>query len=182
MVLTLFIVTFLSSSAVGLVYESTKERIEEAKINKKVKALKNVLPDFDNNPMNDAYCIEGSSGNLMFYPAIKDGQRIGTAIETFSQEGFGGDIKLLVGYLPDGTIHNIAILEQQETPGLGDKISPKKSNFLQQFMNKNPRTFRLLVTKDGGAVDGITAATISSRAFCDAVQRSYTYLQKDSQS
>ena len=79
----------------------------------------------------------------------------------------------MVGLLPDGTIYDTAVLTHKETPGLGDKMDKNKSKFSGQFKRKNPSTFSLKVKKDGGAVDAITAATISSRAFCDAIQRAY---------
>jgi electron transport complex protein RnfG len=77
----------------------------------------------------------------------------------------------MAGFKPDGTIFNIAVLEHKETPGLGTKMS--EPSFKDQFMEKNPSDFLLIVKNDGGPVDAITAATISSRAFCDAVQRAY---------
>ena len=86
---------------------------------------------------------------------------------------------MLVGFLPDGTIKDIAVLENKETPGLGDKMLKSKSNWSTQFEEKNPANFKLKVKKDGGDVDAITAATISSRAFCDAVQRAYNALETE---
>ena len=71
---------------------------------------------------------------------------------------------------------NITVLEHKETPGLGTKMT--EPLFKNQFIQKNPSEFILKVKKDGGPVDAITAATISSRAFCDAVQRAYNTLQK----
>ena len=82
----------------------------------------------------------------------------------------------MAGFKPDGTIINITVLEHKETPGLGTKMTEPK--FKDQFSDKNPEQFILKVKKDGGPVDAITAATISSRAFCDAVQRGYNTLQK----
>ena len=85
-----------------------------------------------------------------------------------------------MGYDPKAkTIIGYEVLECKETPGLGDKMDIKKSQFPVQFMNKNPIDFELKVTKDGGDVDAITAATISSRAFCDAVQRAYETFEKE---
>jgi electron transport complex protein RnfG len=86
----------------------------------------------------------------------------------------------MVGFSPDGTIRNTAVLEHKETPGLGDKMETEKSDFPDQFKGENPADFGLSVTKDGGDVDAITAATISSRAFCDAVDRAYkTFMNKN---
>ena len=79
----------------------------------------------------------------------------------------------------NGTIINTAVLEHAETPGLGDKIEKKKSDWSDQFNGKDPATFKLEVTKDGGDIDGITASTITSRAFCEAVQQAYETYQKE---
>ena len=85
----------------------------------------------------------------------------------------------MAGFKPGGTIVNITVLEHKETPGLGTKMAEPK--FKDQFMDKNPAEFSLKVKKDGGPVDAITAATISSRAFCDALQRASNTLQKGGQ-
>ncbi len=111
---------------------------------------------------------------------MKNGEWVGTAVETFTDKGFSGRIRILAGFDPEGTIHDITVLEHQETPGLGDKIEKNKSynkktglSWISQFIGTNPSEYKLLVKKDGGDVDAITAATITSRAFCDAVQRAY---------
>jgi len=114
---------------------------------------------------------------LNFYVAKKDSLYVGTAIETYTMKGFGGLVKLMVGFLPDGSIQNISVLEHKETPGLGTKMSTPK--FKDQFMGVNPAKFVLKVKKDKGDVDAITAATISSRAFSDAVQRAYDTFEKN---
>lgn len=178
MTATLLIITLVASAALGLVYQSTKDPIaaaQQAKINNAIKA---VLPEFDNQPSSEAYAVNVDGGELTFYPATKEGQKVGTAVKTFSDNGFAGRIELMVGFLPDGTINKIAVVSHKETPGLGDKMEPKKSNFSVQFEGKNPESFRLKVKKDGGDVDAITASTISSRAYCDAVTRAYNALKE----
>jgi electron transport complex protein RnfG len=107
-----------------------------------------------------------------------DNELIGTAVETFTKKGFSGYIKIMVGLLPDGRINDIVVLEHKETPGLGDKMEKKKSlnkktglSWSSQFMGKDPGMFNLTVKKDGGDVDAITASTITSRAYCDAILR-----------
>ena len=89
-------------------------------------------------------------------------------------------IKIMVGFRPDGTLYDVAVLEHIETPGLGDKMEKEKSydkrtgeSWTSQFIGIDPATFSLMVRQDDGDVDAITAATITSRAFCDAVQRAY---------
>ncbi len=173
MVLTLFIITVLASTALGYIYELTKEPIAQSKIKKKLRAIKQVVPEFANNPDEEKYKVASPDGldSLEFYPAKKDGKIVGTAIETYTTKGFSGFIKIMVGFKPDGTIYNISVLEHKETPGLGTKMADAK--FKNQFIGKNPSDFVLNVKKDGGQVDAITAATISSRAFCDAVQKAH---------
>jgi len=173
MVLTLFVVSLVSSVGVGSIYEMTKGPIAQAALAKKINAIKDVVPEFDNSPVDNQYTFETADGPLAVYPAKKDGTIVGMAVETFSNQGFGGRIKLMVGLLPDGTIKDVAVIDHKETPGLGDKMDPSKSDFSRQFAGKDPKTFKLRVKKDGGDVDAITAATISSRAFCDAVRRAY---------
>ncbi|HYX09189.1 MAG TPA: RnfABCDGE type electron transport complex subunit G, partial [Bacteroidales bacterium] len=131
------------------------------------------LPPFDNQPMDAMYKVPAPDGtdSLEFYPATENGKNVGVAVKTFSKNGYGGQIDLMVGFTPDGTINNISVLDQKETPGLGTKMTD--SVFKDQFNGKDPEQFKLKVKKDGGDVDAITAATISSRAFCDAVQKAY---------
>lgn len=174
MVSTLFLVTAVAAFALGAVYNATLEPIAKAKKEKLEKAIKEVVPEFDNDIANDKKSImETDKDSVVFYYARKGDELVGTAVETYTKDGFSGKFRIMVGFLPDGSIYNTAVLEHKETPGLGDKMDVKKSKFPVQFKEKNPGTWKLKVKKDGGEVDAITAATISSRAFCDAVQRAY---------
>jgi len=177
MVLSLTLIALVSSALLGFVYELTKEPIALSVLNKKLNAIKQVVPEFSNNPNDEMVRLPtGEGDSLEIYPAKKDDVIIGYAVNTFTSKGFSGNISLMAGFKPDGTIINIAVLEQKETPGLGTKMA--EPEFKDQFNDKNPAEFALKVKKDGGPVDAITAATISSRAFCDAVQRAYNTLQK----
>jgi len=174
MVYVLFLISALSGLALGYVYSITKEPIAAAKKAKIEKAIKEVLPAFDE--LSSGYKVfsyDGSkpSDSLVFFDAKKDGKWVGTAVNTYTMKGFSGLVKLMIGFKPDGTINKISVLEHKETPGLGSKMSTPK--FIDQFNNQNPSSFKLTVTKDGGDVDAITAATISSRAFCDAADRAF---------
>ncbi len=179
LVVTLFVATFVSSAALGVVYEVTKGPKAQAELNKKTEAIRNVVPEFDSSPFDDKIERCQNDRCITLYPVRKSGELVGTAVESWTQQGFGGEIKLMVGFLPDGTIYDVAVIDHKETPGLGDKIDRKKSDFSRQFKDKNPAVFKLTVKKDGGDVDAITAATISSRAFCDAVQRAYDTYRKE---
>lgn len=173
MVITLFVVCLVASAGVGGIYALTKDQIDAAKIAKVNSAISGVVLDFDNDPSSEKFEVTTDGKTSMVYPAKKDGEIVGYAIEAATSKGFGGAIVLMVGFQPDGTIYNTAVISHTETPGLGDKIDVKKSDFSVQFNGKNPETFHLSVKKDGGDVDAITASTISSRAFCDAVETAY---------
>ncbi len=175
MVLTLFVITLVSGGVLGYVYELTKVPIEKTKMANKVKAIKEVLPEFDNNPNETMWTTEVDGMTMEFYAATKEEKPVGTAVKTFSKNGYGGMLWLMVGFTPKGEIYKTKVLEHTETPGLGSNMSNPK--FKDQFKGKNPNDFKLQVKKDGGNVDAITAATISSRAFCDAVQRAYNGLK-----
>lgn len=177
MVLSLTLISLGASACLGFVYVMTKEPIELSLLNKKLNAIKLVVPDFTNNPNEDMFRLPtGEGDSLDIYPAKKEGVIIGYAVNTYTKTGFSGNISLMAGFKPDGTIISISVLEQKETPGLGTKMT--EPEFKDQFNNKNPSEFSLKVKKDGGTVDAITSATISSRAFCDAVQRAYNTIQK----
>jgi Na+-translocating ferredoxin:NAD+ oxidoreductase subunit G len=177
MVLSLTLISLISSACLGFVYEFTKKPIELSNLNKKLNAIKQVVPDFTNNPNEEMFLLPTDDGDsLEIYPAKKDDTIVGYAVNTYTSKGFSGNIRLMAGFKPDGTIINITILEQKETPGLGTKMT--EPEFKNQFNDKNPAEFLLKVKKDGGPVDAITAATISSRAFCDAVTKAYNTIQK----
>lgn len=178
MVLTLLVISFFASAALAGVYLVTLKPIQAAKAAKINEAIQKVVPSFDNDPSGEMYKIATDGDTLRLYPARKDGKLVGTAIETFTNKGFSGHFTLMVGLLPDGTIKSVEVLAHKETPGLGDKMDKKKSNFSIQFEGKNPKTFKMMVKKDGGDVDAITASTITSRAFTDAVNRAYNAYMK----
>ncbi len=179
MVLTLFLVTALAATALGFVYEFTKEPIAAAKLKAKLDAVAVVVPEFDNNPSDEMYTIPSDLGDLECYPAKKAGIIVGTAISTVTKMGFSGEIKIMVGLKPDGSIIYSAVLDHLETPGLGTKMT--KPKFKDQFIDKDPGKEKLKVTKDGGVIDAITASTITSRAYCDAIQRAYDAYMKGGQ-
>jgi len=174
MVITLFLVTFIAAASLGFVYELTKGPIKKAMVAKKNVAIKKVLPEYTNSPVSHASRKYVDGDTIYKYFALDGTDTVGVAVETFTNEGFSGNISIMVGFLPDGTIHNTFVLQHKETPGLGDKMA--KPEFKGQFRNKKPGNFKLKVKKDGGDVDAITASTITSRAFCDAVERAYNQL------
>lgn len=182
MVISLFVITIISGFSLGYVNELTVGPIEKGKIERKVNALKVVLPAFDNNPVEQVLLIksEFAKDSVEVYPAFENNEFVGAAVIGSTEKGFSGLIKIMVGFKPDGTIQNIEVLEQKETPGLGTKMKDEK--FLSQFRDKNPSNFNLKVSKDGGEVDALTGATITSRAFGEAVQMAYNEFMKNNSS
>jgi len=183
MVLSLTLISVGASAALGFVYEMTKDPISVTALNKKLDAIKQVVPEFNNNPNDEMFMLPtGEGDSLEVYPAKNGDEIVGYAIRSYTNNGFSGFIGFMVGFTPDGAIYNINVLEHKETPGLGTKMvpdgTPEKPEFKDQFRGKNPAGFALKVKKDGGQVDAITAATISSRAFCDGVQRAYNTFEK----
>ena len=176
MVATLFGVTLLAAGLLGSVYALTKEPIRLAELKKKNEAIQVVVPGFDNEPSQEVEKLFLDGDSLFFYTARKGKEILGTAVETFTNDGFSGEFKLMVGFKPDGSIIDIAVIKHAETPGLGDKMEKGKSDFSVQFMGKHPESFNMAVAKDRGDVDAITASTITSRAYCDAVNRAYSAL------
>ena len=165
MVVALLVITAVSGGLLGLIFSLTNPKIEEEKAKKNAAAIAEVLGT-DENTTLDTVSIDG-----LFYNLAYDAQSnlLGAAVKTYSDAGFSGRIELMVGLLADGTINKISVLSQSETPGLGaNMVQPK---FKDQFDGKNPASFNLTVSKDGGDVDAITAATISSRAFSEAVRK-----------
>jgi len=179
MLVSLFVITIISGFSLGYINELTVGPIEKGKIERKVNALKLVLPAFDNNPVEDVQKIKSdfAKDSVEVFPAFENNEFVGAAVIGSTEKGFSGLIKLMIGFKPDGTVQNIVVLEQKETPGLGTKMKDEK--FLAQFRDKNPSAFNLKVTKDGGEVDALTGATITSRAFGEAVQMAYDEFMKN---
>ena len=150
-----------------------------------------VLPEFTNNPVAESDTIfsekDGKKNvDFIVYPAKNGEELVGTAVEAKSM-GFGGELKVLVGFNAEGKIYNYSLLAHAETPGLGSKadkwfgaydpakgeqaVSHEESK--KSILGMNPGEAPLTVSKDGGAVDAITASTITSRAFLNAVNAAY---------
>ena len=173
MLVALFVITAVSGGVLGLVYGFTKDAIAEVDQKKNEAAIQAVLPlegEITYQEETLSYTEDGVTTEFpcnLAYDA--NGNFQGAAIKT-SEGGFGGKIEMMVGFLADGTIKGTSVLSHSETPGLGANMTGK---FKDQFVDKNPADFKLIVKKDGGDVDAITAATITSRAFSKAVDKAY---------
>lgn len=175
-------VSILAAAALASVQKMTEEPIRKAALIAQENAIKAVVPTFDNSPVEEAYWLYTADGDsLACFHATKDGQLQGVAIESYSRNGYGGLIKVMVGLEPDGRLHGYSVLAHTETPGLGSKMETWfKTNKPGQYLpGLHPAETNLRVRKDGGDVDAITAATITSRAFLEAIDRAFqAYIQR----
>ncbi len=121
----------------------------------------------------------GKTYLFVVHKTSQGGKEIGAAVESTTQ-GFGGDLKVLVGFDHQGTILGYTILSSSETPGLGAKAGQWfQKDGKGNIIGKSPSKGDLTVSKDGGDVDAITASTITSRAFLKAVNQAYhAYMRK----
>ena len=161
MVAVLFTITLVASAGVGYVNMITVGPIAEAKAAATQSALRAVLPSFDRTETTELTLDE--------LPVAV----VGYAVETASKNGFSGMIRMVVGFDATGRVLNVNVLEQNETPGLGTKMADEGNPLFASFEGRNPGEMKLAVKKDGGDVDALTAATISSRAYVDAMARAY---------
>lgn len=177
MVMSLAIISFGASAILGGVYVLTKKPIEDAAELKKTNAIKEVLPQNNNMKIGEAVeiTLESYSEKFIVYPAFENDKLIAAAVETFDNNGYGGQIKSMVGFDAEGNIVNYAILAMSETPGLGEKVTSwfKTKRNKQDIRGKKPSEESFKVSKDGGEIDAITASTITSRAFLSSVKTAY---------
>ncbi len=179
MVITLLAVTLISGTILGFVHKATKGPIQEAASKAQSEAIKAILPEFENlSEAEEVMPEDGAQPLIIFKATDAAGNLVGTAVKTYTIKGFSGYISVMVGFDPEGTITGYQVLKHAETPGLGSKMQEWFYNEAHSVIGLNPGKVNMTVSKDGGDVDAITASTISSRAFLDAVVRGYnTYIK-----
>ena len=164
MTVVLTCITLIAAAGTAAVFNFTQKPIADAKQAKQEAAIKVVMPGAS---LIDQ--VDTVNNQRVFRAYDADNNLLGYAIES-DELGFGGLIKMMVGIDTEGNLVNYSILSHSETPGLGSKMD-------KWFIEKSPITgisisaAPLTVSKDGGSVDAITAATISSRAFLSAVNK-----------
>lgn len=171
MVLTLLLLTLIFGVALAYVNQLTIGPKEQVRLKKKLEAMAEVLPAFDNDPLQEVVkvAVPDSKDTLEIYTAKQGEKVVGKAVTCFSDKGYSERINVIVGLNNENAIYGVKVLSQKETPGLGAKITSTK--FKQQYIGKKAGAFNFDVKKDGGEIDAITGATISSRAFSGAVMQ-----------
>ena len=178
MILSLGIITIVSALILAWVYTITEDPIAKVAEEKQIEAIKSVLPSFTNNPLNDVAHVtpDGETRSLDVFPAYDGDTFVGAAVSSYSMDGFAGEINVIFGFDANGTISGYGVIQQAETPGLGTKMEEwfRSDVADRSVIGLNMTTGnKLTVKKDGGTVDGITAATISSRAFLGSLNRAF---------
>lgn len=184
---SLALIAGIAAGLLGWVYLVTKVPIAAASQKKTNTALRDVLPAFDNQPGNETVEI----GDVTFYIGRNKGEIVGVAGETRTSKGYNGNITVLAGLSPSGTLTTVLVTQQAETPGLGTVVcertrlqktlsglikGTKGSGLSPNVVLDQFRGMKALadqtpwqVKKDGGTLDAVTGATITSRAVADAV-------------
>lgn len=204
MVLALLGVALVASAGLGLVNEVTKTPIEVSSKKAQEQAIANVLPAFDHLGEMTEQTLTGFSDPFEIYPALSaDDKIIGHAVKTYTNSGFSGYISIMVGFDAKNNVSGFKVLKHQETPGLGSKMDTwfsdkeeKKTYIIpamaewfksaknpkQIIVGKNPGETKFEVSKKGGDIDAITAATISSSAFLKAINTAYLVVSNNDKS
>jgi len=177
----------LALSAVGLtaaillsgLNELTREPIQQARDERAVESLQRVLaPElYDNRLSRDSIelRISGLAEPARVYRARKNGEPSAAVIDITTPNGYSGDIRLLIAVTPASEVISVRVVEHRETPGLGDKIERRRSDWIEQFQGRslsNPPRSEWASDQRGGEFDTLTSATITSTAVIDAVARS----------
>ena len=170
LVLSLTVIAAVCAAVLATVNAVTKDQIATIKTRATQNAARLVMPA----SVKEVEQKTGTDGDY-FVGKGANGQPLAYALKGVSHQGYGGDIVLMVGFLPDRTVITYQKLEAAETPGLGSNLTSE--GFMKQFKGL-PAAKDIAVTKDGGEVEAITSATITSRAVCGAINAARARLDK----
>lgn len=178
----------ITGGTIALTQAVTEDRIKEQAARAEASALFEIIPesDHDNNLLRDVVSLPASErlptpGPVQAWVARRNGQPIGMILPTLAPDGYSGDIRLLVGVNLQGEVLGVRVTSHRETPGLGDRIEARKSDWIYSFDGKSLETTppqEWNVKKNGGVFDQFTGATITPRAVVKAVQHSLVYFRQ----
>jgi electron transport complex protein RnfG len=156
----LTVIAAFCAAVLAYVNASTKDAIKAIRAKQTLDAAKAVMP-------SDVEKVERAQGaDGVFVGKNADGKTSGYAVRGVDHTGYSGDVVLMVGFTPEFKVVTYKKLEANETPGLGSNLTSE--GFVKQFSGKDA-TIPLKVKKDGGDIEAITSATITSRAVCGAI-------------
>ena len=185
-----FLLAAFAVSGVGLVglsYEGTRERIAANERAALLRSLHAVIrpEEHDNDIFSDVIHVQsltwlGTEEPVAVYRARKKGNPIAAVLTPVAPDGYNGNIRLLVGVYYDGTLSGVRVAAHRETPGLGDALDERRSDWIFGFTGRSlgdPEPDLWKVRRDGGVFDQFTGATITPRAVVGAVYRALEYFQ-----
>jgi len=173
---------------VAVVHEATRDRIAANEREQHLAIFREVLHGrpFDNDLLRDTVTVHdadllGTPDTLLAYRARWHGKPVAVVLTPVAPDGYVGAIHLLVAIDPGGRLLGVRVTQHHETPGLGDQIDARKSNWVERFTGKSlgqPSVDRWRVRKDGGDFDQFTGATVTPRAVVTAVAHSLEYFSQ----
>ncbi len=173
--LLLLIFTAFSVFFVTFTQERTKVQIKHNENQLLIKRLGELVSGYDNDILKDKFfrqtTLHGVRQKIGIYPAKKNNQVFAYLIEHTYPNGYNGNIRLLTGVGIDKKLLGVRVITHKETPGLGDKVELRKSDWIKQFSGLsllNPNKNNWKVRSDGGVFDAFTGATITPRAIVTA--------------
>ncbi len=183
------IFAIITGGSIAVTQALTEERIREEAARAEAQALFEIIPEsrHDNDLLNDTVQLPAgerlaSPGPVTAWVARENGEPIGFIMPVVAPDGYSGEIRLLVGIDLQGTVLGVRVVSHRETPGLGDRIETKKSDWIYSFEGRsldNPEPRNWNVKKNGGVFDQFTGATITPRAVVKAVQKSLVYFRQN---
>ncbi|WP_172379820.1 electron transport complex subunit RsxG [Vibrio sp. Vb339] len=188
--LVLAIFACASTGLVAVTHYLTKDQIKQQEQAQLLSVLNQVIPHdlHDNELFSSCTLVQaeelGTEQAMPAYIAKINGEPSAIAIEAIAPDGYNGAIKVIVGMKIDGTILGTRVLSHQETPGLGDKIDLRVSDWILSFAGKqvtDSNLGRWKVRKDGGDFDQFTGATITPRAVVKSVKQAVQYVNQNNQ-
>jgi electron transport complex protein RnfG len=185
--LLLGLFALVGTALVVFTFSGTATRIAEAERAFMLRSLHAVIPPerHDNDIFNDVIEVRdpallGSQGPVTVFRARRTGQPVAVAFSVIATDGYSGPIKLLIGIDVAGNITGVRVLAHQETPGLGDKIEERRSDWVYAFNGRsllNTEAKAWAVRRDGGEFDQFTGATITPRAVVKAVRNALLFYE-----
>jgi len=167
MMVVLSLICGISGATLAALKETTAPIIEEQVLTYvQAPAIESVLNEYDNNPIKDRKKFDVDDQTVTVFPAISNGKLTSVAFET-SGKGYGGNIGVMVGFdVNTMTLSGIGITTMKETPGLGSRVAGH--GYTTQFKGHSIDSMKL--KKNGGDIDAVAGATISSTGTVSAVQ------------
>jgi electron transport complex protein RnfG len=183
--LLLTVVATVTVGAVAVVHDLSRPRIDANERAQRVARLAELLGQtkYDNDLLEDAITVRdpdllGTADALPVHRARLRGQPVAALIETVAPDGYSGSIRLMVAVDAHGRLLGVRALSHRETPGLGDGIDRRKSDWIDAFAGRSlgdPAPDGWQVRKDGGEFDQFTGATVTPRAVVRAVRNALAY-------